>query len=269
MEPSRHPVPQTQLSQQFFAGASNFSVSGGQFNAIGGDYIVNSIYLDQVEHLLAQLRRAEFALRSIPQHVGYTSANGVTIIDALDERIVLPHSLVAEYEDVHEFLLKHFRGVIGENLVAEEEYCLARQHDGRWVKPQEWPQVLEADMSEGYLWTWYVVLLMKHTFRSLTVRRSAVLLLSISYVFLPLEAYIPLADLSLLLLSSRWYVFLFPEAYIMLTDPSVFLLFSLLYVVPFLTVLFITQHRHPTEEASRFEEIVEATPPPIANRFRP
>ncbi|KAF5320451.1 hypothetical protein D9611_010672 [Ephemerocybe angulata] len=152
MDPSgpltRYSSPPTQLFQQFFAGASSFSVYGGHFHAIGGDYVdsrtVSNLNADELERLLAQLRQVELAYRSIAQHVGYTSVNGVTIIDALDERIILPPSLVAEFEDVHYFLLKHFRGVLGEELVAEREYCIARQHDGQLVRPEDWKSVLEA-----------------------------------------------------------------------------------------------------------------------------
>ncbi|KAF6747316.1 hypothetical protein DFP72DRAFT_611455 [Ephemerocybe angulata] len=127
----RYRAPRTQPLQQLFAGASNFSISGSQINAI-------------VERLLAQLRQGEFAYRSISQHVGYSSANGLTIIDALDERFVLPLSIVSKFEDVHEALLKHFRGVVGEGLVAEKKYRIARQHDGQLVKPEDWKRVLEA-----------------------------------------------------------------------------------------------------------------------------
>ncbi|KAF5310462.1 hypothetical protein D9611_012239 [Ephemerocybe angulata] len=134
--------------QQLFAGASNFSISRSQINAIGRDYVdhrtVSNIDPDQLERLLAELRQAEFAYRSISEHVGYSSANGVTIIDALDERFVLPLSIVSEFEDVHDSLMKHFRGVLGEELVAEKKYRIARQHDGQLVKPEDWKKVLEA-----------------------------------------------------------------------------------------------------------------------------
>ncbi|KAF6745122.1 hypothetical protein DFP72DRAFT_1077867 [Ephemerocybe angulata] len=247
MDPSRsltsYPAPPTQPFQQFFAGASNFFVGGGQFNAIGGDYIASSIDPDQLERLLAQLRQAELAYRSVSQHVGYSSANGVTIIDALDERFILPLSIVSEFEDVHDSLLKHFRGVIGEELVAEKKYRIARQHDGQLVKPEDWKEVLET--GDAVVMSMLIEKVWVESIKDVCPKCGRTRLgssreggwlkwyslsSSLVYVVLPLEMYIPLAERSVLLLSRLLYVVLSLEAQLTLADLSVLLLPSDSYV---------------------------------------
>ncbi|KAF6744541.1 hypothetical protein DFP72DRAFT_1078390 [Ephemerocybe angulata] len=301
MEPSRtltmYPAPPSQLFQQFFAGASNFSVGGGQFNAIGGDYVVSSIDPDQLERLLAQLRQAELAYRSISQHVGYSSANGVTIIDALDERVVLPPSIVAEFGEVHDFLVKHFRGVLGEELVAEKKYRIARQHDGQLVKPEDWKEVLEVgevvvmSMLIGRVWVKSVRDTCPNAAEWLKCRRCKMRYLCsmrpdrrsrpprspkeigsfrhvvkehVNYVGHSLEAHIQLADRFRLVLSgfSYAYVVLPLEAHIPLADRFVLLFSRVPYVgLPLEPYIPLADRSVPLPSSSRYNFVSLNCPP--------
>ncbi|KAJ3537652.1 hypothetical protein NMY22_g5505 [Coprinellus aureogranulatus] len=77
-------------------------------------------------------------LAEMSPSVGYTRENGVVFIDALGAKLVLPPSVVATYSDVHEVMVKHFRGKFGEVRVAKQGYCLASEQDGTVVRPEDW-----------------------------------------------------------------------------------------------------------------------------------
>ena len=47
-------------------------------------------------------------------------------------------------KDVHDFMLKHFRGKIGEERVAEHRYCVVTARYGTLVNPDNWDQVLRS-----------------------------------------------------------------------------------------------------------------------------
>ncbi|KAF4612587.1 hypothetical protein D9613_012689 [Agrocybe pediades] len=138
----------TQVNQSFFAGASNILVSGGQFINVAGDYVVHREHLDpaQVQRILLQLlATSDLVRRSIAQIVGYSHENGgVTIIDALGEKLVFPPSIMALFSDAHDNLSKHFRGKVGEDRVHSERYCLVKQGDGLRVNEDDWNTVVQA-----------------------------------------------------------------------------------------------------------------------------
>ncbi|KAF4614989.1 hypothetical protein D9613_003533 [Agrocybe pediades] len=137
----------TQVNQSFFAGASNILVSGGQFINVAGDYVVHREHLDpaQVQRILLRLLETDLVRRSIAQIIGYSHENGgVTIIDALGEKLVFPPSIMARFSDAHDHLLKHFRGKLGEDRVHSGRYCLVKPGYGMRVNEDDWNTVVEA-----------------------------------------------------------------------------------------------------------------------------
>ncbi|KAJ3503414.1 hypothetical protein NMY22_g18257 [Coprinellus aureogranulatus] len=131
-----------QFFQSFFAGASYFTVSGGEFNAIAGNYVDNRTIVhgadDELKILLLQLQAERLARRGISERVAFTRENAVVFIDALGGEFTLPPSVIATYSDVHNTMVKHFRGKFGEVRVARQGYCLALERDGSVVRPEEW-----------------------------------------------------------------------------------------------------------------------------------
>ncbi|KAF9552947.1 hypothetical protein CPC08DRAFT_714189 [Agrocybe pediades] len=138
----------TQVNQSFFAGASNIIISGGQFNNVGGDLVIHPENWDraEVEHMLQQLLKIHLEQRSIADgNIGYSHDNGgVTIIDALGEKLVFPPTIMALFSDAHDNLSKHFRGKLGEDRVHSGRYCLVKQGDGMRVDEHDWNTVVEA-----------------------------------------------------------------------------------------------------------------------------
>ncbi|KAF4615609.1 hypothetical protein D9613_012913 [Agrocybe pediades] len=145
---SRSPVGETtQVNQSFFAGASNIIISGGQFNNVAGDLVIHPENWDraEVEDILLQLLRTDLVRRSIAQIVGYNRENGgVTIIDALGEKLIFPPTIMAQFSDAHDNLSKHFRGKLGEDRVNSRRYCLVKQGDGMRVDEWDWNTVVQA-----------------------------------------------------------------------------------------------------------------------------
>ncbi|KAF4615490.1 hypothetical protein D9613_003560 [Agrocybe pediades] len=146
---SRSPVGEpTQVNQSFFPGASNIIISGGQFTNVAGDFVIHPEHWDraEVEHILRQLVKTHLEQRSIADgNVGYSHENGgVTIIDALGEKLVFPPSIMALFSDAHDNLLKHFRGKLGEDRVHSGRYCLVKQDDGMRVDERDWNTVVGA-----------------------------------------------------------------------------------------------------------------------------
>ncbi|TEB31978.1 hypothetical protein FA13DRAFT_317731 [Coprinellus micaceus] len=127
-----------QVIQHFFANASNITI-GRDFNS----YVVGSTDDRQVQ-LLVQLLQANLAQHGISQPVGYTRENGVRIVDALGAELILPPSIMRQYSDVHELMLKHFHGKIGEERVVESRYCIVTEHDGTLVQPGNWDRILNS-----------------------------------------------------------------------------------------------------------------------------
>ncbi|KAF4610738.1 hypothetical protein D9613_007352 [Agrocybe pediades] len=137
----------TQVNQSFFAGASNIIISGGQFNNVAGDYVVRREHSDpaQVQRILLGLLETDLVRRSIAHIVGYSHENGgVTIIDALGEKLVFPPTIMALFSDVHDNLSKHFRWKLGEDRVHSRRYCLVKQGDGLRVDENDWNTVVQA-----------------------------------------------------------------------------------------------------------------------------
>ncbi|KAF4612483.1 hypothetical protein D9613_012978 [Agrocybe pediades] len=138
----------TQVNQSFFAGASNIIISGGQFNNVGGDLVIHPENWDraEVEHMLQQLLKIHLEQRSIADgNIGYSHDNGgVTIIDALGEKLVFPPTIMALFSDAHDNLSKHFRGKLGEDRVHSGRYCLVKQGDGMRVDERDWNTVVQA-----------------------------------------------------------------------------------------------------------------------------
>ncbi|KAJ3506237.1 hypothetical protein NMY22_g17316 [Coprinellus aureogranulatus] len=143
-----------QIFQQFFAGASNFTITGGQFNAIAGNYVVNNgtgldkaeeMYIGQrqVERMMLEVQRKVIAECHIPCQVGYGPGNGVVIIDAFGRELVLPPTIVALYSDAHVIVSNHFRGKLGEERVAQFKYCIVTKRHGVVVGPHNWARALE------------------------------------------------------------------------------------------------------------------------------
>ncbi|KAF9544807.1 hypothetical protein CPC08DRAFT_730222, partial [Agrocybe pediades] len=136
------------VAGSFFPGASNIIISGGQFIAVAGDNVDRHEHLDpaHVEHMLLQLRRTDCVQRSIADgNVGYSHENGgVTIIDALGEKLVFPPMIMARFSDAHDNLLKHFRWKVGEDRVNSRRYCLVKQGDGMRVDEDDWNTVVQA-----------------------------------------------------------------------------------------------------------------------------
>ncbi|KAF9539959.1 hypothetical protein CPC08DRAFT_717373 [Agrocybe pediades] len=137
----------TQVNQSFFAGASNIIVSGGQFVNVAGDYVVRREHLDpaHVQHILLRLLETDLVRCSIAQIIGYSHQNGgITIIDALGEKLVFPPTIMARFSDAHNNLLKHFRWKLGEDRVRQRRYCLVKQGDGMRVHRSDWNTVVQA-----------------------------------------------------------------------------------------------------------------------------
>ncbi|KAF9553514.1 hypothetical protein CPC08DRAFT_727842 [Agrocybe pediades] len=149
----------TQVNQSFFAGASNILVSGGQFINVAGDYVVFKVWHfgdttltmvmhnhgPTVQHILLRLLETDLVRRSIAQIVGYSHENGgVTIIDALGEKLVFPPTIMDLFSDAHDNLSKHFRGKVGEDRVHSGRYCLVKQGDGMRVNEDDWNTVVQA-----------------------------------------------------------------------------------------------------------------------------
>ncbi|TFK16994.1 hypothetical protein FA15DRAFT_371475 [Coprinopsis marcescibilis] len=118
-----------QVAVQLFAGASNLSITGGTFNAIGRDMIVNyqnnpaetlSLLLE-AQRLMQELQRVQ---ATVPTGVRFGNANAVTITDALGETFTLPWNLIPSHEDMHDIIRRYFRGRIGEADVADQRYRL-------------------------------------------------------------------------------------------------------------------------------------------------
>ncbi|KAF9537914.1 hypothetical protein CPC08DRAFT_808417 [Agrocybe pediades] len=126
---SRSPVGEpTQVNQSFFAGASNITISGGQFLAVAGNYLLET----------------DLVRRSIAQIVGWSDKNGVTVIDALGEKLIFPPTIMAQFSDAHDNLSKHFRCKVGEDRVNSRRYCLVKQGDGMRVDEHDWNTVVQA-----------------------------------------------------------------------------------------------------------------------------
>ncbi|TEB30968.1 hypothetical protein FA13DRAFT_472139 [Coprinellus micaceus] len=128
----------SQAVQHLFTNASNFSI--GQFNS----HIVSSIDNQQIQ-LLVQLLQSNLAQRSLSQSVGYTRENGVRIVDALGGELILPPSIMRHYSDIHELMLKHFHGKLGEEHVVKNRYCIVTERDGTLVQPENWDRVLSSN----------------------------------------------------------------------------------------------------------------------------
>ncbi|KAF9552753.1 hypothetical protein CPC08DRAFT_768058 [Agrocybe pediades] len=144
---SRSPVGETtQVNQSFFAGASNITISGGQFLAVAGNYVRQVVNLDpaHVQRILLQLLETDLVRRSIAQIVGWSDKNGVTVIDALGEKLVFPPTIMALFSDAHNNLSMHFRGKLGEDRVQSGRYCLVKQGDGMRVNEDHWNTVVQA-----------------------------------------------------------------------------------------------------------------------------
>ncbi|KAF4612592.1 hypothetical protein D9613_012713 [Agrocybe pediades] len=158
---SRSPVGETtQVNQSFFAGASNITISGGQFLAVAGNYVRQVVNLDPahdttltmamhnrgptVQRILLQLLETDLVRRSIAQIVGWSDKNGVTVIDALGEKLVFPPTIMALFSDAHNNLSMHFRGKLGEDRVQSGRYCLVKQGDGMRVNEDDWNTVVQA-----------------------------------------------------------------------------------------------------------------------------
>ena len=58
---------------------------------------IEAVNLDQQTQMLVQFLQASIAQRSFSQSVGYHQENGVTITDALGDKIVLPPSIMREF----------------------------------------------------------------------------------------------------------------------------------------------------------------------------
>ncbi|TEB31994.1 hypothetical protein FA13DRAFT_1791266 [Coprinellus micaceus] len=148
-----------QAIQHFFENASNIT--------IGRDFLVNiaGSANDQQVQLLVQLLQANLAQRGLSQPVGYTRENGVRIVDALGDELVLPPSIMRQYsvtsvtvsrvcwliplKDVHELMLKHFWGKLGEERVVENRYCIVTERNGALVQPENWERLGRG--GEGYM----------------------------------------------------------------------------------------------------------------------
>ncbi|TEB30975.1 hypothetical protein FA13DRAFT_473696 [Coprinellus micaceus] len=124
-----------QAIQHFFENASNIT--------IGRDFLVN-IASSANDQLLFQLLQANLAQRGLSQPVGYTRENGVRIVDALGDELVLPPSIMRQYSDVHELMLKHFWGKLGEERVVENRYCIVTERNGALVQPENWERTLNS-----------------------------------------------------------------------------------------------------------------------------
>ncbi|KAF4612331.1 hypothetical protein D9613_004629 [Agrocybe pediades] len=139
------PLYDTFLS--FLLTLSGGSHPSGQFINVAGDYMVRREHLDtaQVQHILLQLLETDLVRRSIAQIVGYNHENGgVIVIDALGEKLVFPPTIMSQFSDAHDNLLKHFRGKLGEDRVHSRRYCLVKQGDGLRVDENDWNPVLRA-----------------------------------------------------------------------------------------------------------------------------
>jgi hypothetical protein len=106
------------------------------------------------------LLQANLAQRGLSQPVGYTRENGVRIVDALGDELVLPPSIMRQYsvtsvtvsrvcwliplKDVHELMLKHFWGKLGEERVVENRYCIVTERNGALVQPENWERILNS-----------------------------------------------------------------------------------------------------------------------------
>ncbi|TEB31982.1 hypothetical protein FA13DRAFT_1791261 [Coprinellus micaceus] len=142
-----------QTIQHFFAGASHFTV--GQLNTYG----MHPEELQEVR-MQVQLLQAHIAQRGLSQPVGYNRENGVRIVDALGGELVLPPSIMGQYsvtsaaasrvswltsrKDVHELMMKHFRGKLGEKRVVRNRYCIMTERDGILVQPEDWDHVVSS-----------------------------------------------------------------------------------------------------------------------------
>ncbi|TEB30994.1 hypothetical protein FA13DRAFT_476287 [Coprinellus micaceus] len=133
-----HLAPPQPAGSHFFAGASNFTL--GQFSL---NYATDPAEGQRVQ-LLVQLLQANLAHRGLSQPVGYNRENGVRIVDALGGELILPPSIMGQYSDVHELILKHFRGKLGEERVVESRYCIVTEQDGTPVQPEDWDLVLNS-----------------------------------------------------------------------------------------------------------------------------
>ncbi|TEB32007.1 hypothetical protein FA13DRAFT_319081 [Coprinellus micaceus] len=126
-----------QMIQHFFAGASHFTVGQLNQNNYGMDR-------EELRILLLQVLRSNSAQRGLSQSVGYNRENGVRIVDALGGELVLPPSIMGQYSDVHDLMLKHFNGKLGEERVVESRYCIVTECDGTLVQPENWDHVLSS-----------------------------------------------------------------------------------------------------------------------------
>ncbi|TEB30991.1 hypothetical protein FA13DRAFT_1732956 [Coprinellus micaceus] len=130
----------SQPIQSFFERASNITIHG--------DFLANSYFTggigDSQVRVLVQLLQANLSQRGLSQPVGYNRENGVRIIDAFGGELILPPSIVGQYSDVHDLMLKHFRGKLGEERVVESRYCIMTESDGTLVQPEDWDCTLNS-----------------------------------------------------------------------------------------------------------------------------
>ncbi|KAJ2922236.1 hypothetical protein H1R20_g14869, partial [Candolleomyces eurysporus] len=125
---------------QILSNCNNFSVGNMTVNINNSPVVSNNNSAEYWEaaELLRTLQRLQ---RAMPQAVGFSGANAVTITDALGETFTLPWSIVATYEDLHDILGKHFRGKVGEERVVEKRYCITRLN-GKLVDAWNWSDVM-------------------------------------------------------------------------------------------------------------------------------
>jgi hypothetical protein len=85
----------------------------------------------------------------------------VRIVDALGGELILPPSIMRHYsvmfvaasrvcwltplKDIHELMLKHFHGKLGEEHVVKNRYCILTERDGTLVQPENWDRVLSSN----------------------------------------------------------------------------------------------------------------------------
>ncbi|KAJ2924031.1 hypothetical protein H1R20_g13061, partial [Candolleomyces eurysporus] len=95
---------------QILSNSNNAAIDSITVNNVAGNqvnYYNNSAEYREAAELLRTVQRIE---KKLPQGVGFSNANAVTITDALGETFTLPWSIVTMYEDLHDILGKHFRG---------------------------------------------------------------------------------------------------------------------------------------------------------------
>ncbi|TEB30987.1 hypothetical protein FA13DRAFT_475859 [Coprinellus micaceus] len=51
---------------------------------------------------------------------------------------------MGQYSDVHNLMLKHFNGKLGEERVVKSRYCIVTECDGTLVQPENWDHVLSS-----------------------------------------------------------------------------------------------------------------------------